>query len=59
MAIQFSDSVITDKVTRVAKATGLSVPAVMELALDLWLAEMAVPEEHRDRMAARLAQLDG
>jgi hypothetical protein len=59
MAIQISDSMITDKVSRVAKATGLSVPAVMELALDLWLSEMAVSEEQRDRMAARLAQLDG
>jgi hypothetical protein len=59
MAIQFADSMITAKVDRVAKATGLSIPAVVELALDLWLSEMAVSSDQRDHMAARLAQLDG
>jgi hypothetical protein len=59
MAIQFADSMIAAKVDRVAKATGMSIPAVMELALDLWLSEMAISTEQRDHMAARLAQLDG
>ena len=34
MANQFANSMIADKVDRVAKATGLSIPAVVELALD-------------------------
>jgi hypothetical protein len=59
MAIQIVDSVIADKVDRVAKATGLSMTAVVELALDLWLSEMAEASHQSEHMAARIAQLDG
>ncbi|MGO8858643.1 MAG: type II toxin-antitoxin system VapB family antitoxin [Steroidobacteraceae bacterium] len=59
MAIQIADSMITDKVDRVAKATGLSMTAVVELALDLWLSEMSGASDQSEHMAARIAQLDG
>jgi hypothetical protein len=59
MAIQIADSMIADKVDRVAKATGLSMTAVVELALDLWLSEMSGASDQSERMAARIAQLDG
>jgi antitoxin VapB len=59
MAIQIADSMITDKVDRVAKATGLSMTAVVELALDLWLSEMSGASDQSKHMAARIAQLDG
>jgi hypothetical protein len=58
MAIQIADSMITDKVGRVARATGMSTTAVVELALDLWLSEMAESSDQRAVMAARMAQLD-
>ncbi len=59
MAIQIADSMIADKVDRVSKATGLSMTAVVELALDLWLTEMAESSHHTEYMAARMAELDG
>jgi hypothetical protein len=59
MAIQIADSMIADKVHRVAQATGLSMSAVVELALDLWLSEMSGSSEQCEHMAARMAQLDG
>jgi hypothetical protein len=43
----------------VAKATGLSMTAVVELALDLWLSEMSESSDQSEHMAARMAQLDG
>jgi hypothetical protein len=46
-------------VDRVAKATGLSMSAVVELALDLWLSEMSGSSDESEHMAARMAQLDG
>jgi len=58
MAIQIADSMIVTKVDRVAKATGLSMSAVVELALDLWLTEMAEASDQSLRMAARMAELD-
>ncbi|HEY3657161.1 MAG TPA: type II toxin-antitoxin system VapB family antitoxin [Steroidobacteraceae bacterium] len=58
MAIQIADSMITDKVDRVAKATGLSMTAVVELALDLWLSEMSGSSDQSEHMAARMAQID-
>jgi hypothetical protein len=59
MAIQIADSMIADKVDRVSKATGLSMTAVVELALDLWLTELAESSHHTEYMAARMAELDG
>ena len=59
MAIQIADSMIADKVDRVAKATGLSMSAVVELALDLWLSEMSGSSQRCEHMAARMAELDG
>lgn len=59
MAIQIADSTIVSKVDRVARATGLSMNAVVELALDLWLSEMAASSEQTAHMAARMAELDG
>jgi hypothetical protein len=59
MAIQIADSMIADKVDRVSKATGLSMTAVVELALDLWLSEMSGASDQSEHMAARIAQLDG
>jgi hypothetical protein len=58
MANQFANSMIADKVDRVSKATGLSIPAVVELALDLWLTEVSEPSDQSARMAALMAQLD-
>lgn len=58
MANEFATSMIADKVDRVARATGLSIPAVVELALDLWLSEVSEPSDQSERMAARIAQLD-
>jgi len=58
MAIQIADSMIADKVDRVSKATGLSMTAVVELALDLWLSEMSGASDQSEHMAARMAQLD-
>ena len=58
MAIQIADSTIVTKVDRVAKATGLSMSAVVELALDLWLTEMAEASDQSERMAAQMAALD-
>jgi hypothetical protein len=49
---------IADKVDRVARATGLSIPAVVELALDLWLTEVSEPSDQSARMAVLMAQLD-
>ncbi len=57
MPIQI-DSLIADKVDRLAKATGLSTTAVVEFALDLWLTEMAAASDETVSMAARMAQLD-
>jgi hypothetical protein len=59
MAIQIADTMIADKVDRVSKATGLSMNAVVELALDLWLTEMSSGSDQSERMAAQMAQLDG
>jgi hypothetical protein len=58
MANQFANSMIADKVDRVSKATGLSIPAVVELALDLWLTEVSEPSDQSARMAVLMAQLD-
>jgi antitoxin VapB len=58
MAIPIADSMITGKIDRVARATGLTMNAVVELALDLWLSEMAGWSDQTDHMAARMAQLD-
>ena len=58
MANQFANSMIADKVDRVAKATGLSIPAVVELALDLWLTEFSEASDQSARMAALMAELD-
>jgi hypothetical protein len=58
MAIQITDSMIADKVDRVAKATELSMTAKVELALDLWLSEMSGSSDQSEHMAARMAQLD-
>lgn len=58
MAIQIADSIIADKVDRVSKASGMSMAAVVELALDLCLSEMFESTDQLDHMAARMAQLD-
>jgi hypothetical protein len=58
MAIQIADSIIADKVDRVSKASGLSMAAVVELALDLCLSEMFESTDQLDHMADRMAQLD-
>ena len=56
MAIQIADSMNTGKIDRVARATGLTMNAVVELALDLWLSEMAGSSDQTDHMAERMAQ---
>jgi len=58
MAIQIADSMIADKVDRLAKATGLSMSAVVELALDLWLSEMSGSLDQTERMTALMEQLE-
>jgi hypothetical protein len=58
MAIQIADSMIADKVDRLAKATGLSMTAVVELALDLWLSEMSGSLDQSERMTALMEQLE-
>ncbi len=58
MANQVANSMIVAKVDRVERATGLSIPAVVGLALDLWLSEVSEPTDQSERMAARIAQLD-
>ncbi len=58
MAIQIADSMIADKVDRVAKTTELSMTPKVELALDLWLSEMSGSSDQSEHMAARMAQLD-
>jgi hypothetical protein len=58
MAIQIADSMIADKVDRLAKATGLSMTAVVELALDLWLSEMSGSLDQTERMTALMEQLE-
>ncbi|MGA2187002.1 MAG: hypothetical protein ABSH33_00630 [Steroidobacteraceae bacterium] len=57
MSIQIADSL--DQADHGASATGLNITAKVELALDLWLSEMAGASDQRELMAARVAQLDG
>jgi hypothetical protein len=55
--MQIANSV--DQVDGVANATGLIMTAKVKLALDLWLSEMSGSSDQNERMAARVAQLDG
>jgi hypothetical protein len=57
MGLEFANSMIADKIDRVAKASGLKPAAVVELALDLYLSDMSSTDQ-LEHMAARMAQLD-
>jgi hypothetical protein len=57
MSIQIADSL--EQADHGVSATGLNLTAKVELALDLWLSEMAGASDQSELMAARVAQLDG
>jgi antitoxin VapB len=59
MALQIANPVVVSKVEQVAKATGLSKTAAVELALDRFISTTTDPAPDQVlRMAALLAQLD-
>ncbi len=58
MALQIANPVVVSKVERMAKATGLSKTAVVELALDRLISSSDAAPDQAGRMAALLAQLD-
>jgi antitoxin VapB len=58
MALQIANPTVVGKVERLAKSTGLSKTAVVELALDRLIGESTDATDQPERMAALLAQLD-
>jgi antitoxin VapB len=58
MALQIANPVVVAKVERLARSTGLSKTAVVDLALDGLIRETAAGRDDDSRMLAVLAQLD-
>lgn len=58
MTLQISNSIVVQKVDRLAKTMGLSKTAVVERAVDRLLYEISGLTDQTERITALLAQLD-